>query len=237
MIRKFSWIFAIAIAAIQPFNAKAQVCTPDPNLTTPGFLPATLPDGQVNTAYNVGITIKVFKDTEIVQSGQTVLATIDSMLLISILGLPPGLGYECLNSRCAFVPSTLSCVNIQGTPTQSGLFPLKIPVKVFAKVFGAIPITQPDTLRNFALNVKAGTANMINLDEQIMGLTVFPNPTNGQVVWVNSISQPKVINIAGEELNIPILKDGNLYKLDISNIQSGVYFVTNRIQTTKLFVE
>jgi hypothetical protein len=236
MIRKFSWIFAIAIAAIQPFTTKAQVCTPDQNLTTPGFLPATLPDGQVNSAYSVGITIKVFKDTEIVQSGQTVLATIDSMLLISILGLPPGLGYECLNSGCSFVPSTLSCVNIKGTPTQSGLFPLKIPVKVYAKVFGAIPITQPDTLRNFAINVKGGTASMVDLNQNGLDLSIFPNPAT-KAVWVNSPTLPKITSLSGVELNVPISKEGNIYRIDISRIPTGLYFIANRHQVTKLFIE
>lgn len=236
MIRKFSWIFAIAIAAIQPFTANAQVCTPDQNLTTPGFLPATLPDGQVNSAYNVGITIKVFKDTEIVQSGQTVLATIDSMLLISILGLPPGLGYQCLNSRCSFVPSTLSCVNIQGTPTQSGLFPLKIPVKVYAKVFGAVPITQPDTLRNFAINVKGGTASMLDLNQNGLDLSIFPNPATN-AVWVNSSTLPKISSLSGVEINVPISKEGSIYRIDISRIPTGLYFIANRHQVTKLFIE
>jgi hypothetical protein len=236
MIRKFSWIFAIAIAAIQPFTTKAQVCTPDQNLTTPGFLPATLPDGQVNSAYSVGITIKVFKDTEIVQSGQTVLATIDSMLLISILGLPPGLGYECLNSGCSFVPSTLSCVNIKGTPAQSGLFPLKIPVKIYAKVFGAIPITQPDTLRNFAINVKGGTASMVDLNQNGLDLSIFPNPATN-AVWVNSPTLPKITSLSGVELNVPISKEGNIYRIDISRIPTGLYFIANRHQVTKLFIE
>jgi hypothetical protein len=233
MIRNLRWIFVIAAVAFIPETTIGQICTPDTGLKIPGFKPAILPDGDINQAYSVGITVKVFKDTQVSQGGQTVSATVDSMVLQTVLGLPAGLKYECLNS-CQFTPSKLSCVKIDGTPTQSGVFPLKLPIMIYAKVFGVVPLSRPDTLRNFVLLVKGNSASIS--DVNTVGMSVYPNPAN-KVVHVISKDEPRIFNLLGEQVLISMKKEDFGYEMDIQSLSTGIYFVRSREGSVKLIVE
>ncbi len=233
MIRNLRWIIVIAVLAFIPESTFGQICTPDTGLKIPGFKPAILPDGDVNQSYSVGITVKVFKDTQVSQGGQTVSATVDSMVLTGVIGMPNGLKYECLNT-CKFTPSTLSCVKIDGTPTQSGVFPLKLPILIYAKVFGVVPLTRPDTLRNFVLLIKGNSASVA--DVQKLGLSVYPNPAKN-TVQVVSTEKPTLFNLLGEIVMVDMKQQEMGYELNICTLKSGVYFVRNRQGSVKLFVE
>ncbi len=233
MIRNLRWIFVIAALAIIPESTFGQICTPDTGLKVPGFKPAILPNGDVNQAYSVGITVKVFKDTQVSQGGQTVSATVDSMVLQTVLGLPTGLKYECLNS-CKFTPSKLSCVKIDGTPTQSGLFPLKLPIMIYAKVFGVVPLSRPDTLRNFVLLVNGNSASVEEMKS--LGMKAFPNPAKTKVhVVTNQI--PTLYNLVGEQMFVAAKKEDLGYELDIQTLKTGVYIIRNGEGSVKLIVE
>ena len=233
MIRNLKWIIVIAVLAIIPQTTIGQICTPDTGLKIPGFKPAILPNGDVNQAYSVGITVKVFKDTQVSQGGQTVSATVDSMVLLGVLGMPAGLKYECLNT-CKFTPSTLSCVKIDGTPTQAGLFPLKLPIMIYAKVFGVVPLSRPDTLRNFVLLVNGNSASIADVEK--MGLSVYPNPAK-TFAHVVSSEKPEVFNFVGERMAVDIKKEEFGFELNLAGLNSGVYFIRNRQGTVKLLID
>jgi len=222
--------------AVVSSGLQAQNCTPDPALTIPGILPATLPKGNINTPYSQSITVMLFKDTNVTLQGAPVLAKIDSMVMKSIDGLPNGLGYICKNYKCVFLPMTASCVELNGTPTEGGVFPLKIPVQVYAKVFGSIPVVQPDTIRTYVLTIEGGSANVMDLN-QVEGLKIYPNPSNGEV-QILAKSQPRIFDLSGREIYVNWLnKDNLVYHLNVADWKSGMYLVLSNGTSQKLVVE
>ena len=99
MIRK------ILLSAISIFSisvSQAQVCTPDASLMTTGLSPNVLPNAKVNTMYDQTITVRLFKDTTGMLGTATIPVTVDSMLLLDIIGMPTGFTYQCLAPNCRF---------------------------------------------------------------------------------------------------------------------------------------
>jgi hypothetical protein len=213
--------------------AKAQVCTPDTNLKTPGFLPNVLQDAQINTAYSQSITALAFKDTTVKQGSTTVKVYIDSMKITDFLGLPNGLTYNCLNPSCAFTSKSLSCAVLNGTPTESGTFPLKVVIMIYAKISGIIPYSTTDTIRSFTMNV-AGSAGtkMINLNE----LNAYPNPTSG-LTYITSLIQPRIYNSVGQLLSVDFNKNELGYSFDSRSLKSGIYSVVCGNKSIKLVID
>lgn len=233
MIRKFLSFLVIATISMSLNFAKAQVCTPDTNLKAPGFLPNKLQDAEINKAYSQSITVLSFKDTTVKQGATVVKVYIDSMKITGFLGLPNGLAYNCLNPTCAFTPKALSCAVIKGTPTQSGFFPLKVAIMIYAKISGIIPYSTTDTIRSFAINV-AGSAGtkMVNLNE----INVYPNPTSG-LTFVTSAIEPRIYNSVGQLLNVGFSKNQLGYTFDSQMLKSGIYSVICGNKSVKLLVD
>lgn len=233
MIRKFLSILAIAAMSCSYNDVEGQICTPDVNLTVPGFLPLVLPDAQVNVAYSEAITVLAFKDTTVKQGNLTLKVYIDSMKITGITGLPNGMSYNCLNASCVFTPAALSCVKLSGTPNQAGVFPLKIAILAYAKVSGVLPTTQKDTIETFVLNV-SGSASTISLSKKALSIT--PNPAS-QTAFINSEIEPLIYNSLGQLQSISTLKQELGYSLNIQNLFPGIYSVKCGLKSVKLIVE
>lgn len=235
MIRKISSIISMIALMLTANITKAQICTPDTNLKIPGFMPTSLPDGKVNTPYSQGITVKTFKDTTVKLNGLTVKVYIDSMKITNFTGFPNGINYQCLNSRCVFTPSTLSCIKISGTPTQSGVFPLKAYIKIFAKVSGVLPQTTNDSISSYVLTITGSSANIhsFNLSDV---LKAYPNPAS-QSVLVNSVSKIYVYNALGQIVDVPMVAFDSYTHLDISKLKGGIYQIHSQGKSVKLLVE
>ena len=233
MIRKFLIILAIAAMSCLNNEVKGQICTPDTNLKVPGFLPLILPDAEKDVAYSQAITVLAFKDTTVKQGNLTLKVYIDSMKITRIIGLPNGMSYNCLNPNCVFTPTALSCVKLSGTPNESGIFPLKIAILVYAKVSGFLPTTQKDTIESFVLNV-SGSASTLSLSKK--DLTISPNPAS-QTAFVNSDIEPMIYNSLGQQLTINSQKQIFGYTLNIHNLLPGFYTVKCGLKSVKLVVE
>ena len=233
MIQKFLSFLVIAIISMSLNFAKAQVCTPDTNLKAPGFLPNKLQDAQINKAYSQSITVLAFKDTTVKQGPTTVKVYIDSMKITGFLGLPNGLTYNCLSPSCAFTPKALSCAVIKGTPTESGVFPLKVVIMIYSKISGIIPYSTTDTIRSFTMNVtgSAGT-KMMNLNE----LNAYPNPTSG-LTYITSMVQPRIYNSLGQLLNVDFSKNLVGFTFDSRSFKPGIYSVVCGNKSIKLVVD
>lgn len=233
MIRKFLSILAIGTLSCLFNQANAQICTPDPNLVAPGFLPAVLPDAQKDVAYSQSISVLAFKDTTVKQGSLTVKVYIDSMKIMSISGLPNGMTYTCLNPNCTFTPAAASCVKLSGTPNEAGLFPLKIAILAYAKVSGVLPTTQKDTIKSFYMNV-SGTNSIETFD--VRKVVLKPNPAKQQV-FVGSVIEPLIYNSLGQKQTVGIKNELFGYTLNIQNLSSGIYTVKCGNNSAKLVVE
>ena len=221
MIRKFIFASLLVMASMTVQPLWSQDCTPVA-ISTPGILPASLPDAQKNQAYNETISVLLFSDTMVNAGGQNVKAVIDSMVLLDVFGLPKGINYRCRNGNKRFLPKVPSCIALYGTPTEDGTYPLEIPVMSYAKVFGFVPIEQGDTIRNYVINVYGGGASLekINLSQ----LNVFPNPASDRISVISG-EIPRMLASNGVECVVEWRQNGSLQIAEVSNLASGVYLI------------
>ncbi len=129
----------------------AQMCTPDTSFHTPGIYPANLPDGCVDGMYDAVITVVVPQDTlvNIPPFGSTTVP-IDSIVLISVNNLHPGLSYQCGRPSCGFPGNTSGCIRLSGTPTVSGTRTLRI----ITDVHVTLPIVGAQAIRDSTFSIQ-----------------------------------------------------------------------------------
>lgn len=206
-------------------SAQAQDCTPDQTITQNGFYPKTIDDALVGKAYKQVLQIRVFKDTVVVIAGNPTLATIDSINVDDILGLPNGFYYTCSRKNCSYIPDSTGCATLKGNPKASdvGTYPLFIAIEVYGKIFGSIKTTQKDTLDQFTINV---------VDESSVDLVLYPrtevaypNPSqNGSFsinrLFIDQLSDIKVFNALGQK--VPVFTSPGGFTLPA---EPGFYFV------------
>ncbi|MBN4072143.1 T9SS type A sorting domain-containing protein [Flavobacteriales bacterium AH-315-E23] len=124
-------------------TANAQ-CTPDFSCTT-DLCPdvgAGLPDGTVGVLYSEVITVVIPLDS----SGFTV----DSVVLVSINNLPPGLSYTCTPPSCSWPGNSFGCFVISGIPSDTGTYDLVLNFIYYLALAGQV---------NDAINYNSITIN------------------------------------------------------------------------------
>lgn len=146
IMKKITLLFAFVLG----FGLHAQVCTPDPNLTQPGFYPpggsstsqpVVMPDGYLTEPYSEVAQFVLPEDTTIDYNGQMVTAQIDSIRILNFENLPPGIAYQCNIPRCVWAGGETGCVLFSGNPTQVGKYEVKVKAIGYATVFGFITVT------------------------------------------------------------------------------------------------
>ena len=110
-------------------------CSPDPALTSDGIFPLVLTEACQNQAYSQVITINVPTDTTVTNPIPLTIP-IDSIVLDSVVGLPPGFTFQCVPSTCSFPGGTSNCVLLSGTSTVADTFIIDIYTSVWVQVFG-----------------------------------------------------------------------------------------------------
>ncbi len=222
----------ILTAVVFVFGAIAQLnaqCVPDTTIKIPGFYPAQFPDGYLNQPYSATSTVLSITDTTVF--GQKVV--IDSMVLNDVIGLPAGITHACLNNTCVFLPKVHSCVLFSGTPTQSGTFPLKMAVKIYAKILGTMPYTRVDTIKSFSITVQA--PNSIKslekalyfiqptiVDNQLNIVSAFAIQPQGLSNITNEIA---VFDATGKKVALEFVNDNFGFTANVSGLTAGVYWV------------
>jgi hypothetical protein len=213
-------LFSLFFSAGLMLNA--QLCTPDTTIKIPGFYPSQLADGAVGVPYDQTVMILSFKDTSAIVGGSKQKVTIDSLKLTKVIGLPTGMGYTCYEPRCIYLPSTVRCIKLNGTPNQAGLFPLKFAVTAYAKLNGFFPVAQPDTIKNFSLLI-TGTSHAQTIVNEY-NVTVYPNPVK-EVIHVAHYSgkQPQVSTVTGSQIALDWYFENGLWTAATQKMSSGVY--------------
>ena len=207
-------------------NIATAQCTPDGNITVPGFYPATFPEADQDKPYSATTTILSIKDTTVF--GQAVV--IDSTVLKAVIGLPPGITHQCLNNSCVFFPTKPSCVNFSGTPTQAGTYPLKMVITIFAKIGGALPYNRVDTIRNFTMKVNG--MNAVDFANVSGDFEIMPNPVNDRLLVnltnENSIKNAMIMDAMGRKIDVVIeSQDDTHLVIDTRLLTPGIYFCSN----------
>tara|TARA_A100001037_G_C15076429_1_gene601972 strand:- start:15 stop:779 length:765 start_codon:yes stop_codon:yes gene_type:complete len=189
-------------------NVNAQ-CTPNFIFTTlglPGIYPPNLPipnipmtgiaDGQVNVPYSQSLTLVVLEDTTLdigfllptsVVSAMN-LAGISTVMTVGanhvtydITGLPSNLTFSCDINNCQYTSGIDGCIEINGTPTQSGTFPIdvnmviNIQIPAIGAIFAGMAVDLPAfSGQQYDLFID-GSAG-INT-HGIPQIEIYPNPT------------------------------------------------------------
>lgn len=223
-------------------NVSAQ-CTPDPQYTSSGiypdsatnFLPACKGEPYMQLITNV-----VPADTNIVLNPVIpipVPVPIDSIVVVSVTGLPPGLTFECNNGDCAFLGGTIGCATISGTPTTAGTYMVVFELKAHSV------ITQEFTLDYYKIVVsECSTAGVSELSKS--NFKMFPNPANDKVsiqgLDNKNIDQITLTDASGKTIQT-IEVNGTQTEINISELNVGLYFVNisdaNGMETLKLIKE
>ena len=221
MTRKLIFTAIIGFCSLFNGSLQAQDCIPD-TLTEPGITPLELPFGELDKTYSETISVLLFPDTVVVQNNNPVSVDIDSMVMLDVIGLPTGLSYRCKDDNHTFLPLTPSCMSVFGTPTESGVFPLDIPIQTYGKVLGFVPINQADTIRDYILTVLGGSTDLHKVDRT--ELNIFPNPAMQQV-YVVTPTEPVIYNVKGQRMELVWTKGKGTYRTNLSGLPSGIYTV------------
>src|SRR5438132_1705411 len=117
-------LLLLAVSIFVSVSALFAQCNPDLSLTHPGTSPDSvtgLPHAKVGTAYSTVIQIKVLTDTNVLISGTTYHATVDSIVLNSVSGLPTGFSFQTNPVSKTFLGGSNACVLLTGLAPTSGM--------------------------------------------------------------------------------------------------------------------
>ena len=241
----FLFLSLFASAAVQ-----AQVCMRDSSIlmdtTTNILLPRTysptymfydLLDACIEQPYNQSITIKVPEAFSGFPINSVSVATTGA-----ISNLPAGLTYTCDPPNCTFLPNTLGCIVLHGTPTAAntpGIFDLGIMATVNTAIVN-LPIEFPGQVAPgshyyLILRSIADCINSTNeLGGKIANVRNQPNPFSGQTTITiealqNADYQFEVFNTLGQRQhsqNISVFEGPNQFEFNASKLSPGTYFYT-----------
>jgi hypothetical protein len=217
------------------FSLKAQVptCSVDPTFTAEGIWPDSainFMSGTVGVAYAQNVTIRIPKDT--LYGGVTyTYSTVNLQPSSNNYGLPPGLSLTGTPSNYKFPGNASSCMEIYGTPTTPGIYPLTFVLKVYSVNFGpSIPITTY-TVGYYKITISAAAGIETNKNYDFNVMPNSPNPvTNNTTIHFTSATDDKakmsVYNIAGQKIaekEFTAQHGDNSYEFDASTLESGIY--------------
>jgi hypothetical protein len=215
--------FAVSIASVN-----AQSCTPDNTIISPGVYPEQPDTAFADKAYDFSFQVLALKDTAVIYFGQSLNATIDSVKVVNVIGLPASFDYVCNPANCVFTWRAVGCVNVKGNPTQSqaGVYDLKIATVVYAKA-GILAIPVPDTTDGYELVIKGdGSASIFDLSSTL--LQIYPNPSSSGTFMLSSGKQLSILNvidIQGREVAFDQTLSQNTLTLNLAKAPKGIYYL------------
>ncbi len=219
-------------------NATGQ-CTPDPLYTDSvyGVWPDTTENfapGVLNVFYSDTLNILVPSDAGLIDPDYDGV-TIDSVALVSVDNLPPGLAITCnsqTSAECTFLTSQLGCGLIEGTPTTAGIYDMTINVIAYA-FSGFIQVDQ--AFGGYTIVVADDASGVLTTSiTKPVEVRAVPNPAIGSTNFMFSLPRAakahvQVFNLVGEKLWDRAVsgKQGlNTVPYDATALESGVYLYT-----------
>lgn len=159
---------------------------------------------------------------------------IDSVALVGISGLPPGIEVICHSQTagpCTYITGQVGCGLLEGTPTQTGTFPLEVNVIAYLRILGT---TQgiPQSFGNYKIVIHDNTTAVEDVADLRMGrVQNVPNPFADRTTIEFSLSRAanakvKVYNLVGEKLwNRSIAAKAGLNRVpfEMNELENGIY--------------
>jgi hypothetical protein len=185
--------------------SQCPTCTPDYTCVADGFpvlCPTALPDGTTGEEYLATATFNM--PGSVVDPGSGITATLESITITSITGLPFGLTLTPSNPNGVYYPSNgedYGCATICGTPLAAGEYFVNINVAVVASAFGitqnlsesfSLPLSIIQGAgggnASFSVSENSGCSPLnVDIENLITGSGVsyswdFGGPSNGSVI-------------------------------------------------------
>lgn len=240
-------IFAITTTII------AQNCAPDPQYTTSGVYPdsvTNLPIAYAGQPYSEVITAVTPADSCIViVFPPCQMVDIDSVVVTSVTGLPPGFTIVSQNENALpfkFLGGSSSCMLVTGNPTvlDTGHYPIAVSGTTYATVF-SLTQTQPFDVNYYFIDIvdSSTTVNVNELAENKFAITQnYPNPfSHTSTIEFNTpiaeMVEITVFNLLGKIIKTERFSANsgkNIYTLNASDYENGVYFYQLTYQTEKI---
>jgi len=245
-------------------------CTPNPIFTflgIPGIYPPNIPlsgisYGQENVPYNQTLTLVVLEDTSLdvgfllptsvvatmnYVGISTVMSVDVNHVTYDITGLPTNLSYVCDSSTCQYPSGAYGCMQISGTPNQSGTFPLDVnmtiniqipiipnPIPGTAPIFAGMSVDFPTfPAQQYDLFID-GSSTIIN--QEMEEIKIYPNPTSD--IAILEFDGKKDIKVM-DNLGRIILAQKNVnYTLKLSKDKLGTgLFIIEIEDENKIWIE
>ena len=253
-------------------------CTPNPIFTMspiPGVYPPNIPvsgiplvgisDGQVNVPYSQTLTLIVLEDTSLdvgfllptavvtamnLAGISTVMSVNVNHVTYDITGLPTNLSYVCDISSCQYPFGVDGCMQISGTPIQSGTFPIDVNMTINIQI---PPITDPilgtTIFAGMAVDFPTfpgqqydlfidGSSSLVN--RGIEEIKIYPNPTSDiSILEFEGIKNIKIYDSLGR---IIVTQKNVKSTLELSKEQlgTGLFIIEigdeNKIWKEKLII-
>jgi len=214
-------------------------CIPDPQYSSPGIYPDSasgFSSGCVDDPYEQLVTVFVAADTTLLVGPFPVTLVIDSLKLTGITGLPAGFTYSCYDSQnmisavdgCVFEGNTIGCILISGTPTASdiGVHPLSLQVELYLEGGGT-----PAASENIDYyQIEISNCGLGLVENNSSKIKLFPNPATEELTLLGlnefEVLEVSIQNMQGEKIAAYSDVSTGEFKLDVSKLDAGVYFVS-----------
>lgn len=217
------------MAFIGSFGANAQ-CTPDGTYTEAGIYPDSATNfaaACVGVPYTQLITNVVPADTcaQILPApAPCITFSMDSVVLVDVTGLPPGMSYSCNPSSCTYLGGSTGCAVISGTCNTAGTYNIVFTLDAYV---GGQSTPQSFTLDYYKIVVLSNCSAGIE-DNTSSLFQMFPNPTNDKVIieGLNVANNVVLTNAEGKLVKTFETIEGASLELNLEGMNSGLYFVT-----------
>lgn len=225
-MKSFAKIGFLVVSALAGSQARAQ-CTPDTTMDKGTILPQAISYAYLNTAYSEVIYFRAPLDTSAQTPLGTYPATIDSMEITSVNGLPAGFTYTCYENNCMIKGGEASCITLQGTAASTGNYPLTVYITTYATLktmFGDVPVSQNDSNTNYTLYVFGSTGMSANDLQHAIDL--YPNPAKDVLHISNPLNlgiRASLFDLTGKLVEEKQLAGSDTFSL--SGLPKGLYMV------------
>lgn len=159
---------------------------------------------------------------------------IDSVALVQLTGLPPGITVTCnsqTTAACTYLASQVGCGLLEGVPTQTGTFDITIEVTAYARIFGTTQAV-PQTFVGYSITIADNTVAVENNDPAELGrVQNVPNPFADRTMIEFGLSKAstakiQVFNLVGEKLwsrTVQAKAGINRVPFEVNELENGIY--------------
>jgi len=219
-----------------PMLVSAQ-CVPDTSIThnDPGIYPDSatgLPHAIAGAPYSTVLQIKVFTDTV----SFPLVFTVDSVVLETVIGLPPSFTYSCSPASCVFLGGGDGCVLLQGNPGPGdvGTYPLTVQTRAYGYLTGGIPTNFADNNDDYRIVIDPATGvASIGYSNFKVGQNI-PNPAAALTRIPVTLSRAgnvvlSVSDLLGNKLfykTYQLPPGKSFLSVDLDDLKPGIYLYT-----------